>query len=111
MLNWLAALTVVLTAADHWTTYLCLRSPVEGWRVSELNPLAEWLFASFGLVNGLLIDSAITIVAVGFLLSTGMFPRTAKGVCFSVLCFSTGLAVLNNLRAIEALGLSPFGVL
>ena len=52
MLHWLAGLTVVLTAADHWTTYLCLRGPVEGWRVSELNPLADWLFATFGLVSG-----------------------------------------------------------
>jgi hypothetical protein len=110
MLHWLAGLTVVLTAADHWTTYLCLRSPVEGWHVSEVNPLADWLFRQTGLVPGLLIDSAITLIAVGFLLSTAVFPRTAKSVCFGVLAASTLWAVLNNLRAIETLGLSPFGI-
>ena len=110
MLHWLAGLTVVHTAADHWTTYLCLRGPIEGWRVSELNPLADWLFATFGLVPGLLIDSTITLAAIAFLLTTGLFPRTAKGVCFAVLVFSTTWAVVNNLFAIEALGLSPLGV-
>jgi hypothetical protein len=110
MLHWLAGITVALTAADHWTTYLCLRGPVEGWRVSELNPLADWLFGTVGLVPGLLIDSSITLVAVGFLLSTALFPRTAKSVCFAVLVVSTGWAVVNNLLAIQALGLSPLGV-
>jgi len=111
MLHWLAGLTVVLTAADHWTTYLCLRSPVAGWNVSEINPLADWLFATFGLVPGLLIDSSITLVAVVFLFSTALFPRTAKSVCFAVLVVSTAWAVLNNLLAIEALGLSPLGAI
>jgi hypothetical protein len=109
MLHWLAGLTILLTAADHWTTYLCLRGPVQGWRVSELNPLASWLFAKVGLVPGLMIDSGVTLFAIGFLLSTGLFPRTAKGVCFAVIATSTAWAVLNNLRAIEVLGLSPLG--
>ena len=111
MLHWLAGLTVVLTAADHWTTYLCLRRPVAGWHVSEVNPLADWLFTTFGLIPGLLIDSSITLVAVAFLFSTALFPRTAKSVCFGVLVVSTAWAVLNNLRAIEALGLSPLGAI
>ena len=111
MLHWLAALTLGLSAADHWTTYLCLRNPVVGWNVSELNPLADWLFARFGLVPGLLIDSSITLLAVAFLFSTALFPRAAKSVCFSVLVISTGWAVLNNLLAIEALGLSPLGAI
>ena len=46
MLALLAVLTLALTAADHWTTYLCLRAPVEGWQVTEANPLASWLFAN-----------------------------------------------------------------
>ena len=71
----LAILTLLLSAADHWTTYLCLRAPVAGWHVAEANPLAEWLFASFGLVPGLLIDSGVTLVAVAFLLSTTPDPE------------------------------------
>jgi len=109
MLHWLAGLTIVLTAADHWTTYLCLRGPVEGWRVSELNPLADWLFGNFGLVPGLMIDSSVTLAAVAFLLTTALFPRAAKSVCFAVLVVSTAWAVINNLLAIQALGLSPLG--
>ena len=58
---------------------------------------------------GLLIDSSVTLVAVAFLVSTALFPRTAKSVCFAVLVVSTAWAVLNNLRAIQALGLSPLG--
>ena len=33
----LALLTVLVSAADHWTTYLCLRAPVAGWNVTEAN--------------------------------------------------------------------------
>ena len=58
---------------------------------------------------GLLIDSTVTLAAVAFLLSTALFPRSAKGVCFAILVVSTAWAVLNNLRAIEVLGLSPLG--
>ena len=109
MLHALAGLTLLLTAADHWTTYLCLRGPVQGWRVSEVNPLADWLFSTFGLVPGLMIDTTVTLAAVGFLLSTALFPRSAKGTCFTIIAVSTAWAVINNLRAIEVLGLSPLG--
>jgi len=109
MLQALAGLTLLLTAADHWTTYLCLRGPVQGWHVSEVNPLADWLFTQFGLVPGLMIDSSITLVAVAFLATTALFPRGAKGVCFGILVLSTAFAVINNLRAIQVLGLSPLG--
>jgi hypothetical protein len=109
MMQWLAGLTLLLTAADHWTTYLCLRGPVAGWRISELNPLADWLFGTFGLVPGLVIDSSVTLFAVAFLFTTGLFPQTAKSVCFAVLVISTAWAVINNLLAIQALGLSPLG--
>jgi hypothetical protein len=109
MLHWLAAVTLALSAADHWTTYLCLRNPVVGWSVTELNPLAQWLFATFGLVPGLLIDSSITLLAVVFVSSTTLFPQAVKSACFAVLVFSTSWAVLNNLMAIEALGLSLLG--
>ncbi len=72
----LAALTLLLTAADHWTTYLCLRAPVDGWLVTEANPIAEWLFGSLGLVPGLIIDSVVTIFALAFLLTTPRLPKT-----------------------------------
>jgi len=105
----LAILTLLVSAADHWTTYLCLRTPVAGWRVTEANPIADWLFESYGLVEGLMIDSAITLLAVAYLLTTRKVPRLAKGMFFAVVIAWTGFAVLNNLQAIQALGLSPLG--
>lgn len=105
----LAILTLMLSAADHWTTYLCLRQPVAGWQVTEANPIADWLFSSIGLVPGLLVDSLVTLAAVAFLLTTRQIPSLAKGVFFVVVIAWTGFAVANNLQAIEALGLSPLG--
>jgi len=105
----LALLTLLVSAADHWTTYLCLRRPVAGWDVVEANPLADWLFAAAGLVPGLMIDSVITVAGVGFLLVTSTVPGFAKGLFFCFVIAWTGFAVVNNLQAIEALGLSPLG--
>jgi hypothetical protein len=105
----LAVLTLLVSAADHWTTYLCLRSPIPGWEVVEANPLADWLFATAGLVPGLLIDSTATVCGVAFLVFTRAVPQAAKGLFFVLVIAWTTLAVANNLRAIEALGLSPLG--
>jgi hypothetical protein len=105
----LALTTLLVSAADHWTTYLCLRTPVPGWQVAEANPVAEWLFTTAGLVPGLLIDSTVTIGGVGFLLMTRSVPTAAKSMFFVVVIAWTALAVANNLQAIEALGLSALG--
>jgi len=107
MLRALAALCLLLTGADHWTTYLCLKSPISGWEVTEANPMADWLFQSAGLMPGLLIDSLITLGAVFFLLVTAALSRTTKACFLSIIVATTGYAVLNNLRAIEAMGLWP----
>ena len=47
---WLISLVLLASAADHWTTYLCLRAPVSGWVVTEANPITAWMFQQFGLV-------------------------------------------------------------
>lgn len=107
----LALLALLVSAADHWTTYLCLRAPVSGWEVAEANPIADWLFASAGLVPGLLIDSVVTLCGLTFLLMTHAVPTFAKGLFFTLVIAWTTLAVANNLQAIEALGLSPLGAL
>lgn len=109
MLPLLVALTVLLTAADHWTTYLCLRAPVDGWQVQEANPLAEWLFGNLGLVGGIAVDSAVTVVAILFLVSTELVPHQAKRLFFAFVVLWTGWAVVNNIQALSALGLSPWG--
>jgi hypothetical protein len=109
MLHLLAAVTLLLSAADHWTTYLCLRSPVSGFEVAEANPIAAWLFQSVGLIEGLLIDSLLTVAALAFLITTRRMPRTVKLTFLVAAIGWTGFAVANNLKAIHLLGLSPLG--
>ncbi len=110
MLRMLAGLTLVLTGADHWTTYLCLRMPVQGWEVIEANPVADWLFGMAGLVPGLVIDTGITGFAVLFLLLTPRFGNRIKAGLLVFIASTTGYAVINNLNAMQDLGLSPLGV-
>ncbi len=110
MVHVLVALTAMLTAADHWTTYVCLRAPVPGWQVIETNPIADWLFTAVGLVPGILIDSLFTIGAIAFLVVTPLVPRAAKGAFFIVVAVWTGYAVVNNFQAISMMGLSPLGL-
>ncbi len=108
MLRFFAITTILLTFADHWTTYVCLQAPVEGWDVVEANPIAEWLFASVGLGAGLMIDSAITLGAIVFLTKTHVFRVRVKTALLGVIAISTGYAVLNNLGAITEMGLAPW---
>jgi hypothetical protein len=105
----LAVLTVLVSAADHWTTYLCLRSPVAGWNVTEANPLADWLFGSLGLLPGLVVDSLVTVMAVTFLVVTTAVPRRVSAVFLAFVCVWTAFAVANNLSALDALGLTLLG--
>ncbi|HJO23323.1 MAG: hypothetical protein QF890_01815 [Myxococcota bacterium] len=109
MLPLFAALTVAVTAADHWTTYLCLRAPVEGWQVTEGNPLASWLFSSIGLLPGIAFDSAVTLCALFFLVTTDLLPRLPKLAILGFIMLWTSWAVFNNLAAIHALGFSVLG--
>jgi hypothetical protein len=105
----LTVLTLLLTAADHWTTYICLRSPIPGWDVVEANPLADWLFELTGLLPGLLFDAVLTLLAVLFLVATTRFTQRAKAGLLAFICLTTGYAVINNLGAISALGVPLLG--
>ncbi|MBW2273357.1 MAG: hypothetical protein JRG96_08810 [Deltaproteobacteria bacterium] len=110
MLRIFTILTFLLTSADHWTTYLCLRAPVQGWDVVEANPVVDWLFQRVGLLGGLAIDSVVTVAAIAFLLLTQRFGALTKSCFLALITASTGYAVVNNLQAIAALGISPMGV-
>ena len=110
MLAVLVTLTILLTAADHWTTYLCLSTPVDGWEVTEANPIADWLFQSMGLLPGIVLDSVVTLLAIAFLIVTPLVPQPLKTGFFALVVVWTGWAVTNNLSALRALGLSPLGL-
>jgi hypothetical protein len=105
MLRLLVLATLLLSAADHWTTWLCLRSPVPGWDVRELNPFSDWLFQHVGVLEGLLLDSAATLGGVAFLVVTPRLPRAVKLGFLASVVLATGYAVVNNLDAISRMGL------
>jgi hypothetical protein len=107
MLKVMGILALLLTCVDHWTTYLCLRSPVDGWQISEANPMADWLFGVTGLLPGLAIDTFITLIAVTFLVTTMVVSHPIKMIFLATLTASTGYAVINNMLAIQTMGLWP----
>jgi len=108
MLRGLAILTIALTGVDHWTTYLCLSAPVDGWLINEANPVAQHLFEIAGLGPGLAIDTLITVAAITFLITTHIFDRTIKIGLLGVITVSTGYAVVNNLDGITRMGIAPW---
>jgi hypothetical protein len=105
----LALLALVVTLADHWTTYLCLRTNVAGWEVTEANPLSQWLFQRFGLAGGLWIDTAVTLFILLVLVRTPRIPHVAKLAALAVLIATTAYAVANNLQAVQVLGIALAG--
>ncbi len=105
----LAFLVLLVSAADHWTTFLCLDRPVAGWTVTEANPISRWLFEAIGLAPGLWIDSAVTLLGMLFLVRTRLVPEELKVLFLAVVIASTAYAVHNNLGALYELGLSPLG--
>ena len=106
MVQILAALALLFSLADHWTTYLCLRTHVAGWEVTEANPLAGWLFQRFGLAQGLWIDTIVTALVLVFLVRTPRIARPLKMGALGLLISTTAYAVANNLQAAQELGLS-----
>jgi hypothetical protein len=107
MLSVLVGIALLLSAADHWTTWRCFMTEAPGWIVTEGNPLAAWLFTRAGVVPGLALDSAVTLAALGFLLVTPRIPRMGKVAFLALLIWTTGLAVANNLEALATLALAP----
>ncbi len=105
MLSLLGAAVLLLTALDHWSTWLCLKGEVQGWTVTEANPISDWLFGQLGLVGGLALDSAVTVAAIAFVLRTPLLPHGGKLAALGLLVFTTGFAVANNLMAIDAMNL------
>ena len=105
----LLAAILVLTTAAHVTTYLCLTEPATGFQVREANPVAAWLFARAGLLQGLALAPLLTCAALVFLAATPRFTPALKSAMLAFVAVTTSLAVINNLFAIAELGIAPFG--
>jgi hypothetical protein len=104
----LGALVMLFNLADNTTTFLCLRQPVAGFEVVEANPIARWLFASIGLVEGLVLEMLLTTAAIAFLVVTPRIPGRTRLLLLVVLALLPAWASLNNLLVIRAIGL-PLG--
>jgi hypothetical protein len=111
MLRLFGALALLFALLDHWTTWLCLRAPVPGWQVTEGNPLAAWLFGRVGLVEGLWLDSVVTLIAVVFVARTNRLGRPLKLALLGLLVSTSAFAVANNFEVIRRIGLSASGVI
>jgi hypothetical protein len=96
---------VVFNLLDNATTFLCLRSPVEGFEVIEANPFARFVFDAVGLLPGLAFETLITTATVAFLVFT---PRLSPPLRYAVLAILTLLpawASVNNLLVMRAIGI------
>ena len=100
----------LLTTADHLTTWLGLRRPVDGFVVHEANPYAAWLFDFAGLVPGLVLDSVATFWELLLLVTPRRFSPEWNTAMLASVAVATGHAVTNNLFASAELGIAPFGV-
>ena len=106
MLRVLGALALLFALMDHWTTWLCLRAPIPGWQVTEANPLANWLFGSVGLIEGLWLDSIVTLIAVVLVARTKRLARPLKLALLGLLVCTSAFAVANNFEVIRHIGVS-----
>jgi hypothetical protein len=104
MLRLLGVLALLFALMDHWTTWLCLRAPVPGWVVTEGNPLAAWLFGRVGLIEGLWLDSVVTLVAVVLVARTKRLGRALKLALLGLLVCTSAVAVANNFEVIRRIG-------
>lgn len=102
----LGALVILFNLADNTTTFLCLNRPIPGFTVIEANPLARLLFDTIGLLEGLVVEMAITLVAVGFLVFTRRLSPQLKLIVLTVLIILPAWAVVNNLNVMKAIGVT-----
>ena len=105
MLPLFAVLAMLFTLLDHLTTWLCLRTELPGWEIREGNPLAAWMFAHLGLLQGLALDTAVTLAAVILVAQTRRVPRVVKLALLGLLITTSAFAVANNVQVIRHTGL------
>ena len=101
----LIGLFLVATLGDHLTTWACLSNPVPGWEVSEVNPVSAWLFSSFGLVPGLLLDGIVTIWVAVWVGYTKVFTVRFKVLYLLFVLACTLYAVNNNYHGMLEMGI------
>ncbi len=99
------ALVLLMNALDNTTTFLCLRAPVAGFDVFEANPVARWLFQGVGLLEGLVLEMALSSAAVLFLVTTHRLPSRSRVVLLTLLALLPTWAVANNMQVMYEVGI------
>jgi hypothetical protein len=102
----LGLLIVFFNMLDNVTTFLSLRGPTPGFEVFEANPFARWLFDSIGLVEGLVLETVITTIAVCFLVWAPRISPRVRLVILVVLAVLPAWATVNNLEVMRSVGIS-----
>lgn len=101
----LGGLAFTLNLMDNATTFLCLRQPVANFELFEANPVASWIFGEMGLAQGLFLETAVTTLALGFLVVTSLVPDRAKLALLVLLVALPAWAVVNNLLVMDEVGI------
>jgi len=99
----LALLALVFNAADNWTTYVCLTTPVSVYDVYEANPLAAWGFDTIGLGLGLWIEMGLCVIATSFLLWSNLLDLRVRIALLALLAILPAGAAVNNLLVMRDL--------
>ena len=103
----LAVLAFLFNAADNVTTYICLRTRVDGFEIYEANPLAAWGFDLIGLGTGLWIETILCAAAIAFLVYSPLFGLRVRLMLLAVLAALPAGAALNNMLVMRELQI-PF---
>jgi hypothetical protein len=103
-----AILAVLFNLIDNLTTFACLRKPIAGFQVVELNPIADWMFKAMGLGPGLVFEFAISIAAIAFITKTDVLGLRVKLAVLGFICLLAAGAGINNLIVMSKIGF--FGV-
>ena len=104
----LAAAALLCNGLDNLTTYACLTTSVPGVEMYEANPLAAQVFASIGLMEGLVLEMILCAVAVVFLALHARLVPWARNSLLASLAVLPGIAVVNNVYVMWQLGVAPF---
>jgi hypothetical protein len=102
----LIAVFMAVTLADSYTTWACLRAPISGWEVIEANPASAWLFASLGLVPGLVVDGLGTVLVLGWIGYTKIITPKFKSAFLLLLIAASGWAAYNNYQGMIDMGIA-----
>ena len=71
----------------------------------EANPIARWLFESVGLVEGLILETLVTTVAVCFLVWAPRISPQLRLALLVVLAILPAWATANNLEVMRSVGI------